>query len=147
MKKLGAKVRADNAFSRETVSEGAAVYSATAAEKIEVTKRWASAKRRIKDIVRLDGFLPIDLVFARPTDADDELAGSAVAFHALVRSCAPLTVPVGLQDVDNPFHEGWVKFCRWALSEELFPELWLEHDSCFVRTTLRLRVRPFPVSP
>ena len=148
MKKLGERLRAGSAVCRENIADGLApVYKPTAAERVAVKKVWASAKRRIREMVRIRASASIELVLAEPARSGDERPDAAVDYQALVRSCAPLTVPVGLHDPANPFFEGWAEFCRWALSEQLFVEIWLEHDRWFVQSAIWLRVRHFPVAP
>jgi hypothetical protein len=141
-------MRAGSAAFREELAEGrASTYEPTAAERAAVKKVWSSAKRRITEMVRIRANASIELVLAEPARSGDERTDASVAFEALVRSCAPFTVTVGLQDPANPFYEGWAEFCRWALSEQLIPEVWLEHDRRFMRCEIHGRVRHFPVAP
>jgi hypothetical protein len=142
MKKLGEKLRdIDAAF--VDVPDG--TYTPTKADLDAVNAVWRAAKKHITYLIEEEVPSPIGLSLDAETDTVEEQDCFERASAALARSCLPHNIPVGIECPENPFHQGWRAFCRWALSEELFPELMLERDERYERTALHICVTAFPV--
>lgn len=110
----------------------------------QVRRLFDSAKARIKRMIESEG--PVDVYVqigeegAAVTDS-----GRDCAIDVLAKACSPLTIGEGIQLQTNAFNAEWQAFCRWALQEELIPELYAVHDERLVRVRHCVRVRAIPV--
>lgn len=108
----------------------------------QVRRLFESARSRITQMIELEAPMDVCVLVGEEGAAVPE-GGHNRAIEMLVKACWPLTVGEGVQLQTNAFNTEWVNFCRWALREELIPELYAVHDEVLVRARHYVRVRPF----
>lgn len=109
----------------------------------QVRRLFESARTRIKGMIEIDAPMDVCVLVGEEGAAVTE-GGHNRAIEMLINACWPLTIAEGVRLQTNEFNTEWLNFCRWALREELVPELYAVHDEWLVRTRHYVRVRPFP---